>query len=58
MDIEVTNQTFYKIINSNDFVSTENLKSAKKHYYYNYGNNQKGIIVYNFKNTKTIIMYY
>jgi hypothetical protein len=58
MNIEVTNKTFYKILNSNDFISTENLESAKRHYYYNDENEQRGIIVYNFTGSKTIIQYY
>jgi hypothetical protein len=58
MNIEVTNKTFYKILNSNDFISTEHLESAKRHYYYNDENEQRGIIVYNFTGSKTIIQYY
>lgn len=58
MHIEVTNQTFYKIMNSSDFISTENLESAKKHHYCNNENDQRGIIIYNFASSKTIIQYY
>ena len=60
MNIEVTSQTFYKVINGNekDYLSTENLESSKKHYYYNEENQQRGIILYNFTSSKTIIQYY
>ncbi|MFK5981495.1 MAG: hypothetical protein QM499_01175 [Flavobacteriaceae bacterium] len=58
MNIEVTNTTFYKIFDSNDFVNTEHLEGAEKHHYYNDENEQRGIIIYNFTSIKTIIQYY
>tara|TARA_B100000809_G_scaffold241398_1_gene264543 strand:+ start:302 stop:502 length:201 start_codon:yes stop_codon:yes gene_type:complete len=60
MNIEVTNSTFYKIFKGNEeeYLSTENLESAKKHHYYNDENEQGGIILYNFTSSKTIIQYY
>jgi len=59
MNIEVTNATFYKIFNTaDDYLSTENLESAKRHYYYNDENEQRGIMVYNFTSSKTIIQHY
>lgn len=58
MNIEVTNTTFHKIINSNDFINTEKKESFHRHYYYSSENEQKGIVVYNFTSSKTIIQYY
>jgi len=60
MNIEVTSKTLYKIFTntSADFLNTEHLESAKKHFYYNEENEQRGIIIYNFTSSKTIIQYY
>jgi len=59
MHIEVTNSTFHKIfIPSDDFLNTEHLESARKHHYYNEDSEQRGIIIYNFTSSKTIIQYY
>jgi len=59
MHIEVTNSTFYKIFNTSiDFLNTEDFESAKKHHYYNDEKEQRGIIIYNFTSSKTIIQYY
>ena len=58
MNIEVTRQTFFKIINSTDFINTETLESANKHYYYSDENEQRGIIVTNFTSSNRITQYY
>lgn len=58
MNIEVTNGTFYKLFDSTHYLSTDNLESAKKHFYYNDELGQRGIIIYNFTSSKTIIQYY
>ena len=57
MNIEVTEQTFFKIINSADFMSTERLESAHKHHYYSDEYEQRGIIIINFTSSKTITQY-
>jgi len=58
MNIEVTNKTFHKLFYSGDFLSTEKLESDNKHFYYNNETEQKGIVIYNFTSSKTIIQYY
>ena len=65
MNIEVTNSTFYKVFTNtasseqtNDFISTEKLESAHKHYYYNDESEQRGIIIINFTSSKNITQYY
>jgi len=59
MNIEVTQKTFYKVINgTTDFLNSENLESAKKRFYYNELNKQRGIIIINFSSSKTITQYY
>ena len=59
MNIEVTNTTFYKVIEGGvDFISTEKLESAHKHHYYNSENEQRGVVVYNLTSSKIIIQYY
>ena len=58
MNIEVTRQTFDKIIDNTDFINTETLESANKHYYYNDKYEQRGIIVINFASSNRITQYY
>jgi hypothetical protein len=58
MNIEVTEQTFRKIMDNTDFMETEELESANKHYYYSDEYEQRGIIISNFTSSKTIKQYY
>jgi hypothetical protein len=59
-NIEVTNSTFFKVFTNttSDFISTERLESAHKHFYYNAESEQKGIIIMNFTSSKVITQYY
>ena len=65
MHIEVTNSTFYKVFTNtasnekeSDFISTEKLESAHKHYYFNAESQQRGLIIVNFTSSKSITQYY
>jgi hypothetical protein len=59
-NIEVTNSTFFKVFTNttSDFINTERLESAHKHFYYNAESEQKGIIIMNFTSSKVITQYY
>lgn len=47
MNIEVTKETFDKLFDENDFISTDNKESYIKEKSYNKETNQKGMAIYN-----------
>ena len=58
MEIEVTNATFYKIMNSTDFTDTESEDLYTKEFYYNSEIEQRGLILYNYSSGNTIKQFY
>lgn len=48
MNIEVTNQTFYKVFNSFNKERVENTELTHKQYYYSKNLDQKGVTIYNY----------
>lgn len=56
--IEVTGQVWHRIFISTDFLKTEKLENAHKHYYYNKECGQRGISIINFNGKQSITQYY